>query len=247
MMVSRLTLSTLVTVLSLGLARPAHADPPQKPVEQKVVEACPTNDPQFWQHWASARGYEHLINGDMDKAAECYTIAGQKYRQSVDGRDCPVCDAYERVGTIVSTLPRGAINLNNRETFEQSAERAAERGRRTLAFKLYELTALGWYLNLQSYGRFEYNPLHRAKAPWQNHYLHGEHFMEAAAGLAQDSAQKSRLLISARDYTAPLLTTGYCAHSDYEVRQGREPHPECKQAQVTIARLDALIRTLTTQ
>lgn len=247
-MTTKLTLSALVAVLGLGLAYDASAkQPPQEPVKTVKVEPCPMDDNQFWSHWAAVRGYKHIINGDFGNAAACYQKASQMYGIGADwkiaGKRSLVCDAYTRISEILHNLPKNAINLRKRETFEESAQKALESGNKPLAAKLFELTALGWYVDPQgSTGRFEYEPLHRVGGSWQDSYLRGGHFMEVAAGLVTDDTEKRRLLGLGRDITALMLDTGHCSLSDYQVRNGGQPYKDCKQAKDTITRLDTTLK-----
>ena len=248
-MTTRLTLSALTAILGLGLAGDALAkQPPKGPVKTIKVESCPMDDSQFWSHWAAVRGYEHMINGDFNEAAACYQKASQMYGIGADwkiaGKRSLVCDAYNRISEILSNLPKNALNLRERETFEESAQKALKSGNKPLAAKLFELTALGWYVGPEgSTGRFEYEPLHREGGSWQDSYLRGGHFMEVAAGLVTDNTEKKRLLGLEKDITAVMLDTGHCSSSDYQVKQhGEQPYEDCKQAQETVARLETTLK-----
>ncbi len=251
-MITKITLNALAAVFGLGLASDASAkQPPQKPVKTVQVVPCSMDDFRLWSHWAAAvRGYEHMINGDFGNAAACYQKASQMYGIGSDwkiaGKRSLVCDAYTRISEILHDLPKNAINLRERETFEESAQKALKSGNKPLAAKLFELTALGWYVDPQSIGRFEYEPLHREGSSWQDGYLRGGHFMEVAAGLVTGDTEKRRLLGLGRDITAVMLDTEYSSSSDYQVRHGGDPYPECKQAQDTIAHLDDTIARLDT-
>lgn len=248
-MATRLTLSALATVLGLGLASEALADDLQsrrerfKPVE---VADCPTDDDKFWSHWATARGYEHILNGDLEKAAVCYGKADQMFRKAVStkpGDNCWICDGYGRVATILREIPRGAINPV-KETFEKSAKRALQRGNGSLAAKLYELTALGYArLGIEGNGRFDKAILHRESRPWQDSRIKAGYFFEAAAGLVTKPTEKRRLLQQARDVNFNvLLDTGHCSYFGSRVRNEHYLYNDCKQAQKTVARLDKMLK-----
>lgn len=218
--------------------------PSKKPVVPRVVAPCPMDDNQFWSHWAADRGYENLINGNFSEAARCYQKASQMYGigDSWEGAKHPlVCVAYTRMSEIVGSLPERAINLRERETFEQSAQRELKRENLPLAAKLFELTALGWYLNLEDNGRFQNDPLHRENGTWQDSSLKGSYFMEYAAGLVTDAAEKRRIWGLAKDIATILLDTNDGAISKYRERNGLPPYPECVAAKATIARLDNLL------
>ena len=218
---------------------------PQEPVVPKVVPPCPMDDEKFWSHWAADRGYENLISENFAEASRCYQKASSMYGIGASWKGVTrslVCDAYTRMSEIVGDLPENTIHLKERETFEQSAQRELKKENMPLAAKLFELTALGYYLDLGENGRFKNDPLHREDGTWQDASLKGGYFMEYAASLVTDTAEKKRLLGLARDITATLLDTNHSATSDYRVKKGQAPFPDVALAQATVARLDALLR-----
>ncbi len=253
-MASKLTLNVLAAVLGLTVAGNALAEDWRGTVEERrkanppkaSVKACPMDDKEFWSHWATERGYEHILTGNMEEAAACYDKAAQMYRRGIKdpSGDCGACDTYNRFATLLRELPPGAINLA-KETFEESAQRALKRGDQPLAAKLYELTAIGWSrMGIEGYyGRFQYDKvLHRESRPWQDGHLKAGYFFEVAAGLAPNEKERIRLLQDAKDFTAGILKTQYCSSSDYQVRAGKKPYAECKLAQDTVARLDNILK-----
>ena len=236
--------SLLIPIMASSLASIVQS--PQEPIVPKAVPPCPMDDEKFWSHWAAERGYENLISENFAEASRCYQKASQMYGIGASWKGVTrslVCDAYTRMSEIVGDLPEKSINLRERETFEQSAQRELKKKNLPLAVKLSELTALGWYLDLQgTTGRFKNDPLHREDGMWQDASLKGGYFMEYAASLTTEPAEKKRLLGLARDITATLLDTGYSATSDHRAKHGRPPFIEVALAQATIARLDALLR-----
>lgn len=219
--------------------------PSKEVVVPKAVAKCPLDDNRFWSHWAADLGYENIINGNLEEAARCYQKASQMYGIGASWKGVErslVCDAYTRMSEIVGSLPEGVINLRERVTFEQSAQRELKKKNLPLAAKLFELTGLGWYLNLEDDGCFKYDPLHREKGSWQDSSLKGGYFMEYAAGLVTDPAEKTRLLEFAKDITATLLNTNHGVTSDYREKHGQPPYPDCVAAKATIARLDGMLR-----
>ncbi len=218
---------------------------PKEPVVPKTVAPCPMDDDKFWSHWAADRGYENIINGNLEEAARCYQKASQMYGIGASWKGVErslVCDAYTRMSEIVGSLPEGTLNLRERVTFEQSAQRELEKKNLPLAVKLFELTALGWYLDLEgTTGRFRYNPLHREDGRWQDSSLKGGYFMEYAAGLVIEPTEKRRLLGLARDITATLFGTNYMATSDYREKHGQPPYADCVAAKAIVARLESML------
>lgn len=258
-MTTKLTLSALAAVLGLTVAGTAVAKSPWEMnlgelrvanLPKASVEACPMDDDKFWSHWATERGYEHMLSGNMDKAAACYDKAAEMYRRGVASErqnDCGVCDTYHRFATLLRELPPGAINLA-KETFEESAKRALERGDKPLASTLYELTAIGFsQREIEGYyGRFGggngNRPIHRESASWQDGHLKAGEFFETAAGLAPNEKERKRLLLDARDFAAGILDAGYCHLSEYSVRSGENHYGKCKQAEGIVTRLDKVLK-----
>src|SRR3989344_5751966 len=116
----------------------------QNPPKAKV-ELCPMDSPKFWAHWATERGYEHLLKRDFKNAANCYDKAAEMYGKDSSwyNPDSPNKSPYHRFAVILRTIPRDSINISE-ETFEESANRALKSGNRELSVKLFELTALGY-------------------------------------------------------------------------------------------------------
>ena len=245
-----LTLTALVTALSLTVASPTFAEDPHKwlnkrraenpPLPTLMVSSCPMDDEKFWSHWATEKGYEHILSGDMENAAKCYDKAAEMYRKGVAAEhrdDCSVCDTYHQFATLLKELPKGAINLH-KETFEESAKKALKKGDRKLASQLYELTAIGWSrMEIEgTYGRFGTStrggPLHRVNRSWQDGHLKAGNFYEVAAKLTSSKKEEKRLLQKARDVTAGILDTHYCS-SDYKL---------CKDAEKIVERLEFELR-----
>ena len=250
-MTTRLTLSALAAVLGLTVAGSALADLRGTVEERRTanppkvsVEACPMDDNEFWHHWATERGYEHILRGNTKEAAACYDKASQMYRKGIrdPSGDCGVCDTYTRFATILRELPSGAINLAE-ETFEESAKRALSSGDKPLASRLYELTAIGWSrMEIEGYyGRFQADAIiHRQSRPWQDGHLKAGEFFEVAARLAPNKTEKRRLLQDARDFTAGLLDTGHCYDGD--AKDNVAGYTDCQRAKETVARLETTLK-----
>jgi len=238
---------TLVALLGLSLAGNALADSPKEPVKTLGVRSCPMEDKEFYSTSAVALGYEHMINGDLEKASVCYKKASEMYGTGAPwkGKERSlVCDAYTRLSAILKVLPKNSINLRERETFEQSAQRALKNGEKSLASKLYELAGLGWYVGPEGYGRFRNEPIDRDNktTSWEDSYLQEARLMRLAADLAIGTKEKRRLLSLGRDITAVMSTTSACEYEkDHVVEHG---YPECKQARGLVWGFDIDLRLI---